>query len=480
MKTDRFRANLLAYLISLTTVLPGLIGLPTLHAAGPPDQPPNVLLLIVDDLNTFLLGDTNRYAGKVIAPNIRRLADSGVVFNRAYTAAPVCSPSRTALFSGVRPWQSGLYDNGLDIDKSAALQKATPLPEVFKAAGYYTASYGKVGHGWNLRKVWDDYMPHKRDPNPPGAPFLPFTRGEQDWGPTHLAEEQMNDSKYADAAIAQLQRQHDRPFLVACGVFHPHMPWYVPQKYFDMFPLDEVTLPPILKSDLDDVPPLGVAITKGKAKFVDRVMDGGVHKEGVRAYLAATAYADAQMGRVLDALAKSDYRDNTIVMLMSDHGFHLGEKHHWQKSTLWEEATHCLLMFRAPGTTKAGGKCERFVSLQDVYRTLAELCDLKAPDYVEGRSLVPLLKQPDAAWESTAITAYGDRYITIRDERFRYIRYRDGEEEFYDCSKDPHEWVNQIKNTEYASAIGNLRSKVPPLGTMVPELKGKRRGNSDE
>ena len=154
------------------------------------------------------------------------------------------------------------------------------------------------------------------------------------------------------------------------------------------------------------------------------------------------------MGRVLDALEQSEYRDNTIVMLMSDHGFHLGEKHHWQKSTLWEEATHCLLMFRVPGTTKAGGRCERFVSLQDVYPTLAELCGLKAPDDVTGRSLVPLLERPDAAWESTAITAYGDRYITIRNEQFRYIRYRDGQEEFYDCANDPHEWANQISNPD--------------------------------
>lgn len=441
---------------------------------------PNVLLLIVDDLNSWLLGDTNRYAGKVVAPNIRRLAASGVVFNRAYTAAPVCCPSRTALLSGVRPWQSGLYDNGLDISPSVALKNATPLPVIFQSAGYYTASYGKVGHGWDMRKVWDDYMPHRRDPNPPGAPFLPFTRGEQDWGPTHLAEEEMNDSKYADAAIEQLAKKHDRPFLVACGVFHPHMPWYVPQKYFDMFPLDEVAIPPILASDLDDVPALGEAITKGKAKFVDQVMEHGVHKEGVRAYLAATAYADAQMGRVLDALERSKYRDNTIVMLMSDHGFHLGEKHHWQKSTLWEEATHCLLMFRVPGTTQAGGQCERFVSLQDVYRTLTDLCGLETPDYVAGRSLVPLLEQPNAAWESTAITAFGDSYITIRNEQFRYIRYRDGQEEFYDCSNDPHEWTNQISSPAFASAIESLRSKVPSLNEMVPELKRARVGKSDE
>jgi len=449
-------------------------------AGSTPEKKINVLFLVVDDLNTWLLGDTNRYASKVVAPNIRRLAASGVVFNRAYTASPVCSPSRTALLSGVRPWQSGLYNNGLDMTKSEALTNATALPEVFKAAGYYTASYGKVGHGWRRRNMWDDSKPHRRDPSPPGAPFLPFTRGEQDWGPTHLPEEKMNDTSYADAAIAQLQKQHDRPFLVACGVFHPHMPWYVPQKYFDMFPLDEVTLPPILKNDLDDVPPLGVAITQGKAKFVDQVMEHNVHKEGVRAYIAATAYADAQMGRVLDELEKSAYRDNTIVMLMSDNGFNLGEKHHWQKSTLWEEASHILLMFRVPGTTKPGGKCERFVSLQDVYRTLTELCDLKAPDYVEGRSLVPLLKQPDAAWESTAITAYGDSYITMRNERFRYIRYRDGQEELYDYAKDPHEWINQAKNPEFASALQSLRSKVPPQSAMVPELKRARGGNSDE
>jgi arylsulfatase A-like enzyme len=438
------------------------------------EKPPNVLLLIVDDLNTWLLGDPDRYAGKVVAPNIKKLAESGVLFQRAYTASPVCCPSRTAFLSGVRPWQSGLYNNGLDSSGSDALKKATSLPALFKTGGYSTASYGKVAHGWDVRKQWDDHMPHRRDPNPPGAPFLPFTRGEQDWWPTHLAEEAMNDTKYADAAIKQLQKKHDKPLFVACGLFHPHMPWYVPKKYFDMFPLDEVKLPPLQKNDLDDVPALGKAITAGKSKFVDQVIEKGVHKEGVRAYLAATAYADAQIGRVLDALEKSDVRDNTIVVLMSDHGFHLGEKHHWQKSTLWEEATHCNLMFRVPGTTKPKGVCQRFVSLQDVYPTLAELCGLKPPAYVEGRSLVPLLKDPAAAWESTAVTAFGDRYVTLRTEKYRYIRYCEGEEELYDHSKDPHEWTNQIKNKDYAAELETLRSKVPALKDMAPKLKSGR------
>ncbi|MEZ6139471.1 MAG: sulfatase [Zavarzinella sp.] len=442
--------------------------------AAAAEKPPNVLLLIADDLNTWLLGDPDRYAGKVVAPNIKKLADSGITFWKAYTASPVCCPSRTAFLSGVRPWQSGLYMNGLNSSGSAALNKATSLPGLFKNAGYFTASYGKIGHGWRLGNVWDDDLPHKRDPAPPKAPLLPFTRGEQDWGPTHLTEEQMNDTKMADATIAQLQKKHDKPFLVACGLFHPHMPWYVPQKYFDMFPLEDVKLPPILKNDLDDLPAIGRDVTSSKGKFVDQVIANGVHKQGVQAYLAATAYVDAQMGRVLDALDKSDYRDNTIVIFMSDHGFHLGEKHHWQKNTLWEEATHCNLMFRVPGTTSSKTVCQRFVSLQDVYPTLAELCNLKAPTYVEGRSLVPLLKNPEAPWESTAITSWGDRYVSIRTEKFRYIRYRDDEEELYDHSKDPHEWTNQIKNKEYAAELIRLRSMVPTLKDMAPKLKSGR------
>ncbi len=448
-------------------------------AQAAPDRP-NVLFLVVDDLNTWLLEDANRYAGKVVAPNIQGLAKSGVLFNHAYTASPVCSPSRTALLSGVRPWQSGVYHNGLDIDASEALKKAVSLPQLFKDSGYYTASYGKISHGWGTRDAWEDWIPHKRDPDPPGAPLTSVGRGEQDWGPTHLAEAEMNDSKYADAAIRQLEKKHEKPFLIACGLFHPHMPWYVPEKYFDMFPMDEVTTPEILKNDLEDVPSLGREVTKGKSRFVDSVMEAGLHKQAVQAYLATTAYSDAQMGRVLDALEKSPYRDNTIVMLMSDHGFHLGEKHHWQKATLWEEATHCLLMFRVPGMTKPGGVSERFVSLQDLYRTFTDLCGLQAPGYVAGRSLVPLLKNPKAAWESTAITAFDDRYVSIRTEGFRYTRYKNDQEELYDASSDPHEWANVVGDPKYASVLTKLRSKVPSPEGMVPKLERKRRGKGEE
>ena len=435
----------------------------------------NVLFLVVDDLNTWLLGDTNRYAGKVVAPNIKRLADSGVIFTHAYTASPFCCPSRTALLSGVSPWKSGIYQNGRNTSESIALRSATSLPKLFKRGGYYTASYGKVSHGWDVRSDWNDHIPHKRDPVPPNAPLTPVGKGEQDWGPTHLREEQMRDTMYADAAIEQLQKKHDKPFLIACGLFHPHMPWYVPQKYFDMFPLDEVVTPEIKADDLDDVPPLGRALTAGKSKFVERLLEHGLHKQGIQGYLATTAYADAQIGRVLDALDKSPYRDNTIVAFMTDHGFHLGEKKHWQKGTLWEEATHSLLMFRVPGLTKAAGKSARFVSLQDIYPTLAELCGIEPPSCVDGRSLVPLLKKPNAKWKSTAISALYDMYISIRTEQFRYIRYTDGQEEFYDCSRDPHEWTNQIGNPKYATEIKKLRASVPTLSKMSLPMPPKKR-----
>jgi arylsulfatase A-like enzyme len=437
----------------------------------------NVLFLVSDDLNSWLLEDPDRYPVKVVAPNLTNLAESGVNFKRAYTAAPVCSPSRTAFLSGVAPWKSGHYHNTPGADTSEPLQNALSLAGFFKRAGYTTGCYGKITHGWDQREHWDEKIGHQRDPAPPGAPVTAVGRGEQDWGPIHLAEEEMNDTLNANNAIEQLRKKHEKPFFICCGLFNPHMPWYVPKKYFDMFPLDEVTTPALLENDLEDVPPLGRALTERKGRFVDSVLEHGLHQEAVQAYLATTAYADAQLGRVLDALEKSPYRDNTIVVFLTDHGFHLAEKHHWQKATLWEEATHCLLMFRVPGVTPAdGADCERYVSLLDIYPTLAELCQLDPPEYLDGRSLVPLLEDPEAPWESTAITGLTSKrgpwspYITIRNEAGRYIRYAKGQEEFYDTTRDPHEWTNRIDDPAYAPVIEKLKSAVPSLSEMATPL----------
>lgn len=459
---------------------------PATAAAAPPDRPMNVLFLVADDLNSWLLEDADRYAGKVVAPNLQKLAASGVNFARAYTAAPVCSPSRTAFFSGVNPWHSGHYHNALQVQQSEPLKNALSLAGCFKRAGYTTTGFGKITHGWDQKDNWDNKTGHRRDPAPPGAPLTPVGRGEQDWGPIHLAEADMNDTGNADATIAQLQRQHDQPFFIAFGTFNPHMPWYVPQKYFDMFPMDDVTTPQLRQNDLDDVPPLGVKVTAGKGRFVDSVLEHGLHQDAVRAYLATTAYVDAQMGRVLDALDQSPHKDNTIVVFLTDHGFHLGEKHHWQKATLWEEATHCLLMIRVPGVTRPGGVSQRFVSLQDIYPTLADLCGLDRPSYLDGRSLVPLLQAPNATWDSTAITCLSDKarpqqgYVTIRNEVGRYIRYEDGQEEFYDTSRDPHEWTNEIDNPKFAADINKLKVCVPSTSDMAAPLPPVIRKNKSQ
>jgi arylsulfatase A-like enzyme len=234
-----------------------------------------------------------------------------------------------------------------------------------------------------------------------------------------------------------------------------------------MYPLDQIVLPELKSDDLDDLPPLARAVSGGPGSFADKVIKSGKHKEAVQAYLATTTYVDTQIGRVLDALERSPHKDNTIVVFLADHGLHLGEKLHWQKTTLWEEGTHTLLMVRAPGVTQTGGVSERFVSLMDIYPTLAELCGLRPPAYLDGRSLVPLLKNPKAPWESTAITGLCDKsttdlaYISIRHELGRYTRYGSDQEELYDTTKDPHEWTNQINNPEYTATVKTLRALVP-------------------
>ena len=442
-------------------------------------KPMNVLMLVSDDLNSWLLEKQERYTGKVIAPNLKTLGEGGVIFKNAYAAAPVCSPSRTAFFSGVAPWKSGIYNNAQTIKKSKALNNdaVLSLAGLFKKGGYGTFGYGKITHGWDQKDHWDDHIGHKRDPAPPGSPLAKLSGGEQDWGPSHLTEEQMNDTGGADKAIAVLNKKHDKPFFLAYGAHKPHMPWYVPKRYFDMYPLDKIVLPELKADDLEDLPPLAKAVSDGIGSFADKVIESGKHKEAVQAYLATTTYVDTQIGRVLDALEKSPYKDNTIVVFLTDNGFHLAEKHHWQKTTLWEEGTHIVLMFRAPGVTKAGDVSERFVSLMDIYPTLAELCGVTPPAYLDGRSLAPLLKDPKAPWKSTAITGLctkgkqeGVAFISIRHELGRYTRYGADQEEFYDTTKDPHEWANQINNPEYATTLKTLRALVPSFEVTAQPL----------
>lgn len=453
-----------------------LFGILALSAqpAGAKDRM-NVLLLIADDLNTWILEKPERYSGKVIAPNLQKLGESGLVFSNAYSASPFCVPSRTSMWSGVSPHKSGVYHNQSNVAGSAPLKKAVSLFESFSKAGYSMYGYGKITHGWNGNNVWDDKQGHKRDPRPPGSPIQSVGKGEQDWGPIHFSEEEMNDTGGADRTIAILEKKHEKPFFLTYGTFNPHMAWFVPQKYFDMFPLDEVKVPKLNPDDFDDIPPLADEVVGGKRKFTQSVLKAGLHKSAVQAYLATTAYVDAQHGRVLEALEKSPYKDNTIVIFLSDHGFHLAEKDHWQKGTLWEEATNSMLMFRVPGVTKPGGVTKRCVSLQDLYPTLMELCQIEKPSYLDGKSLTPILKNPQVEWPSTGISYLYDQYASIRTEKYRYIRYKEGQQELYDREKDPHEWKNEASNPDYANAVKELNEQLPAVEKMAKQLVRKGR-----
>ncbi len=455
------------------------LGTTSAHAASPPDKPMNVLLLIVDDLNTWLLEDPTRYSGKVVAPNIQRLAKQGVLFHNACTASPVCSPSRTAILSGVAPWKSGVSRNGVKVGDSKVLHGVPSLFRTFRDEGYWIGSFGKVSHGYDTGVKYDASMKHKRTPPPPTAPLNGIARSargkltERDWGATHLDEKEMSDKRLADAAIEALRRKHDKPFFISCGLFHPHYPWYVPQKYLDMYSLDEIKLPPIKADDLNDIPDYGRRLVN--LGWDEKVKVKGLVKEAIRGYLASVTFSDVHMGRVLKALDASPHRDNTIVILISDHGFHLGEKQNWTKGTLWEEATDSVMMWRVPGVTRPGQICSRPVSLLDIYPTLVDLNGIDKPDHLDGHSLLPLLNDVRAPRPQPAITVY-DGHMAVRTETARFIRYWDGTTELYDRTSDPHEWTNQTNNSQFAALKTKLTRLLPPEEEIVEPLPSRQAG----
>lgn len=457
----------------------------TAHAADRPGPAgkPNVLFIALDDLNDW----TGCLGGHPQArtPNIDRLARSGMLFNNAHCAAPSCNPSRTAIFTGLAPWRSGLVINGQKMRE--VLPDAELLPHYFSRHGYWSAGSGKMLHYIIDAPSWDDYFPAKEteDPFPPHMDFgtrpksLPrageWQYVETDWGAFDVTDEQFGGDFLVTKWIAeQLARPHSQPFFLACGIYRPHEPWFVPKKYFDMFPLADIQLPPgYRKDDLDDVPPAGQRIARNR--YFEHIQQQGQWKQGIQGYLASIAYADAMVGRVLDALEKSPARDNTIVVLWGDHGWHLGEKEHWQKYTGWRVCTRVPLIIRAPkgvpgltAGTAAGSVCARPVSLLSLFPTLTELCGLPAKSDNDGPSLVPLLKNPQAPWTNAAV-AQLDRlgnYAVSADD-WRYIHYADGGEELYHTSRDRYEWTNLANVLENAAQLEKMRRLAPVISPQA-------------
>ena len=354
-----------------------------LLAAGVPfarageEQKPNILLIAIDDLNDWIGCLGGHPQAKT--PNLDRLAARGVLFSNAHCQSPVCNPSRASMMTSLYPATSGIYFLSPDLSESPVATKNSLLPKRFQEDGYYVTAAGKLFHGGQNAKYLPNYggnfggfrpLPKKKLTTYPGHPLW-------DWGAYPEKDEEMPDHKIAAWGVEQLQKKHDKPLFLATGFYRPHVPQFAPQKWFDIFPIDEVQLPATAKDDLDDLPPYAVNLTRLKhvSPTHEWVLENEEWKPLVQSYLACVSFVDAQAGKVLDALEKSNYKDNTYIVLYSDHGFHLGEKDRWAKRSLWEDSTQVPMMIIGPGIAK-GKVCTKPVELLDIYPTLLELAGL--------------------------------------------------------------------------------------------------------
>ncbi|KZR61787.1 Choline-sulfatase [Prochlorococcus sp. MIT 1303] len=438
----------------------------------------NILMLVVDDLNSWIgCLDEGLPGPRAKTPAIDSLAQRGILFRRAYCPAPYCNASRMAVFSGCSPLQSGVYQDEVFWENE---ERSPTYLEQLKRLGYHTFSAGKVLHGlydyrgaafdnqaqavWLNRQdrsfLWDEREEMPPEPLPEqrplhgiheewgtGRPLSP----QLDWGALPDARHQEQpDVLNADAVIRWLQRTPCQPFFIALGLYRPHLPWYVPQAEFDSYPLDRIPLPQVLANDLDDVPPIARQWALNPADHAT-ITGHGQWKQAVQAYLASVSFTDRQVGRVLEALHASPVANNTTVVLWSDNGFHLGEKLHWRKFTLWEEATRVPFILVPPAGHHRGlmpQVVDEPVSLLDVFPTLFDLEGLHHPTGIcDGHSLLPLLQDGNRKQHlnNAPLTSWQKGNHSLRWGRWRYTRYWTGDEELYNCEADPHEWHNLVQ-----------------------------------
>jgi len=416
---------------------------------------PNVLFIAVDDLNAWVthLGRNPQ----AMTPNIDRLAEMGITFRRAYCAVPACNPARAALMTGQRPWTTACYFNG-DPWKEYTTE-GFGLSAQFMNAGYHVAGAGKIYHSETyFESEWSEYMDTK--PYSLNGPDVQKNQGYHEPLPHDLKDDDLRDWHVVNWCIEQMQEQRDEPLFLACGLYKPHLPFAVPRKYYEMFPRDEIQLPPHREDDLDDIPPAGVRMAGPQGDHA-KFLESGRWKDAVQSYLATCAYTDMNIGRLLDGLENSPMADNTIIVLWGDHGWSFGEKSHWRKFALWEEPTRAPLIWVAPGVTQPGSACDHPIDFMSIYPTLCELTGIDIPSHVEGPSAISLLRDPTAPWSHAAITTHGYKNHTVRTTTHRYIQYADGSEELYDHTVDPYEWTNLAPLPESQEAIEQLKEYLP-------------------
>jgi iduronate 2-sulfatase len=453
--------------------------LPLLFAAAhpAPAAKPNVLFIAIDDLS-HALGCYGDPAART--PHMDRLASSGVRFDRAYNQIPLCNPSRASVLAGLRPDTTLVYD--LDRHFRDTLSDVVTLPELFRKNGWFTARVGKIYHydvprgigtdGLDDPASWDHVVnPKGRDvddealiTNP--TPEKPVSAALS-WLAADGGDGEQTDGMIAAEAVALMEKHRGAPFFLGVGFFRPHTPFVAPRKYFDMHPLEGVQLPKAPADDRDDIPMAAFAHNNPTPHYG---LDEETCREALRAYRASVSFVDAQVGLLLDALDRLDLAGNTIVVLWSDHGYHLGEHLGvWQKRTLFEESARAPLMVRAPGAAGNGGGCGRVVEFVDIYPTLIDLAGLKPLSALQGRSLRPLLEDPAREWDHAAFTQIlrpADERLpepvmgrSVRVERWRYTEWNAGEAgvELYDHNSDPGEFHNRALNPD-PEAVAVMKS----------------------
>lgn len=448
------------------------------------DTKPNVLFLAVDDMNDWIgCLETTPHA---LTPNIDRLASRGVNFPNGHTAGVFCAPSRAAIFSGQYASTTGCYESP---NYFVSHPEIEALQMSFAKGGYATLGAGKLFHhpegaidqrGWtefflrNQRQRengWPLDSWSSETPVPQPFPASVYNQGQKfkaglflEWGPVpNDKEEEMADTIRANWAVKQLSKNHDKPFFLACGFYAPHFPNYCPQKYFDMYDVADIELPPMQDADLEDLPPSVRKQRENRKRLHhEKLSKMDAVDDAIHGYLASISYADAMLGRVLDALEASPYADNTIVVLWSDHGYHHGEKGQWGKHTLWERTSNVPFIWAGPGVSQ-GNKTDVTVSLIDMYPTLVQMCELPTPlQTLEGTSLASTLRNPSTAKDRSVLLPYmkpGEYAIINRD--WRYIRYGENGEELYNLREDPNEWHNLALDKAYAKTKAELRQTAP-------------------
>jgi len=429
-------------------------------------EKPNVLFIAIDDLNDWVgpLGGHEQ----VKTPHMDALAKRGTTFTNAHCQAPLCNPSRTSILTGLRPSTTGVYALAPWFRTSDKLKNHATLFQWFAKNGYATISTGKIFHGGYPPK--EDRAAEVGTFGPAGAlqprPKAKFVTTPDphplvDWGVFPEKDEDCFDYDIATWAAKKLKEPAKGPWFFAVGFQHPHVPCYAPQKWFDLYPADKLIMPKVKADDRDDLPRfasyLHWKLPEPRLKWLQ---ENKQWEPLVRAYLASVSFVDAQVGRVLDALKEAGLEKNTIVVLWSDHGWHLGEKGITGKNTLWERSTRVPLIFAGPGIT-ANARCDRPAELLDLYPTLLDLCGLPANKLNEGMSLAPQLKDAKTARERPAITTHNPGNHAVRTERWRYIVYADDSEELYDRDADPHEWTNLAGDPKLTDVKKELAKWVP-------------------